>query len=292
MAQYLGSRNWAALWYHPDPEVSLVLVIYATGSHDWHFLDSGQSFPSDVAIRVVARTGMPSTKTLETPSLLALKKAARKPHGEVLGAQNLPPAKMTPGTGMFQAARVQVVEPAPGIFGCGPKSEGVNGADNTSSTNNIVRDSETPQPQATQNIDTSDNIAPAGFPRTVSTDSEDISLPEPMDVERPPFRFDVAADGDVDQSFQERFNFEYNYLTTVPTSKSKLGKARFYLVFPKKALDEMNALVRLLEKHTTKRYICTSMEKWGWDDFKELLEAAAPGFTNVGVIVVRDAQPV
>jgi chromo domain-containing protein 1 len=66
MAQYLRERQLAALWYHPQEDVAVVLVAYAAGTSDWEFFDTNIPFPPAANLRVVARGFLPHVSTIRS----------------------------------------------------------------------------------------------------------------------------------------------------------------------------------------------------------------------------------
>lgn len=70
MTRYLRDSGQAALWHHPSK--SVVMVLYASKSPPWSFLEQDATFPPEATLRVVARSSMPSVQSLQPASTVLM----------------------------------------------------------------------------------------------------------------------------------------------------------------------------------------------------------------------------
>ncbi|KAK2800772.1 hypothetical protein FQN51_005912 [Onygenales sp. PD_10] len=64
LSDYLEEKQLAALWYHPDPNIPIVIVAYPSHSKDWEFLGTCPDVPS-ARLLVAVRTPLPPMSSLQ-----------------------------------------------------------------------------------------------------------------------------------------------------------------------------------------------------------------------------------
>jgi hypothetical protein len=272
-AEFLSHHGYAALWFHPNNQ--LVLVVYPPASETWSFLDhGGQPFHPEARLRIVARSMIPRPRPVALPSSPT----------DLQAASGIDPYFSSP-TGANQAQQ---------LLGR-PRSPSSSRGSAASPTDWSSTDASVPK-TTTPSFSTATTDTIIQTPSHDRADQKFVIRPEPSAEGNGGEYLTLlesinSTDNNADKVLGKHFGISYERLTQLyldrPMSTSPRldpSKARFFLAFPSADDPELRAVQSMLSCHTLPRFICTNHDIQGWEAFRTML-----GQTNefIGVVLLH-----